>query len=574
MNRGTLLFTALLTVAAIMPAMRAEAAIACDTPITASITLDANLTCSGNGLVAGANNITIDLGGHSVNGPVNGTGTGVTTNGHSHVVVRHGSVNYFGNGVVASGSQNVVEGIYTYGNYHDALVGGSHETIVGNIFAGGLGGIESDAASSSIVRNEIASSGFGVLLDPGACCTVDGNIVKDAGTGFKSSSPGVNLTHNVAIHSTDDGFELDAPPGTVADNIAFENDSEGFLVRTNPQVVFENNVANDNGFAPAADGRGLGFDFADFNHPRVEGNIAVRNDDPANCTPATTCAFAGKPLPVQAPPPCGSTITHSVKFNAGMSCTAGNGYTIGARHVVVDLGGFEFKGVHGTGFTISGRHATIRNGLIVGFDTGVKVSGKHDVVEALFVDLAAHGIDVSGTSNRVVGTVAATDGIGISATASKGSTRFVEDVALMSSKTGFTISGNSKGVRLDTNIAFGLPTDTSKVAGAFDLEGKHMTVEHNVAYETYSDGFDIAIPTTEKISANLANRNEGDGFRLTGSHHGATLNDNVADSNGIQAGDDNIGLGFEIVDAPHLKAKNDIASANDDPSECSPQISC
>ena len=80
--------------------------ISCGMIVTNSIKAGNDLNnCAGNGLLAGANGITIDLNRHTIDG--SGAGDGVTTNGHTGVNVTNGFVQEFNSGVhVDVGSAN------------------------------------------------------------------------------------------------------------------------------------------------------------------------------------------------------------------------------------------------------------------------------------------------------------------------------------------------------------------------------------------------------------------------------------------------------------------------------------
>ena len=90
--------------------------IACGDTITADTTLDRDLTdCPSNGIVIGADGITLDLNGHTISGdgkPVNRCprrqfcDTGVLSDGHRGVTVRNGSLHGFGQGVFVGGAPN------------------------------------------------------------------------------------------------------------------------------------------------------------------------------------------------------------------------------------------------------------------------------------------------------------------------------------------------------------------------------------------------------------------------------------------------------------------------------------
>src|SRR4051794_14730805 len=79
-------------VASVGPAFGA-ARLVCGDTVTASTTLRADLRdCPGDGLVIGADGITLDLNGHAVDGDAisGGDDVGIREDGHHGVVIRHG----------------------------------------------------------------------------------------------------------------------------------------------------------------------------------------------------------------------------------------------------------------------------------------------------------------------------------------------------------------------------------------------------------------------------------------------------------------------------------------------------
>src|SRR3954447_13954121 len=80
---------------------RAKAALHCGATITADTRLTSDLTnCSSVGLIIGADDVTLDLGGHTVTGDGVSDVEGVRTIGHDNVVIENGSVRNFVEGVV------------------------------------------------------------------------------------------------------------------------------------------------------------------------------------------------------------------------------------------------------------------------------------------------------------------------------------------------------------------------------------------------------------------------------------------------------------------------------------------
>src|SRR3712207_4871412 len=86
--------------------------VGCGQVITQSTTLDSNVgPCPGDGIVIGADDITLDLGGHSVVGT--GSSVGIALRVRSGVRVVNGTVTGFGDGVgVSLGSRNTIEGLW------------------------------------------------------------------------------------------------------------------------------------------------------------------------------------------------------------------------------------------------------------------------------------------------------------------------------------------------------------------------------------------------------------------------------------------------------------------------------
>ena len=98
-----------LVLAAAQPASAAN--LACGQTILVSTTLDGDVgPCPAGGIVIGADNITLDLGGHQVSGtPGTGDGTGIRIAGRTGVTVTNGAVSNFDVGVVIEGgSRNTV----------------------------------------------------------------------------------------------------------------------------------------------------------------------------------------------------------------------------------------------------------------------------------------------------------------------------------------------------------------------------------------------------------------------------------------------------------------------------------
>src|SRR3954469_11369751 len=81
---------------------------ACGGTITVDTTLTNDLTnCHGIGLVIGADHVTLDLNGHTVDGDGVSDFEGVQAQGHSGVTVEHGTVRDFVEGIAVLGGKAI-----------------------------------------------------------------------------------------------------------------------------------------------------------------------------------------------------------------------------------------------------------------------------------------------------------------------------------------------------------------------------------------------------------------------------------------------------------------------------------
>lgn len=123
------LFACLMTVIA-PPVMASDL---CGTTVLANLTLDHDLTCSGNGLLVGADGITVNLNGHTITGP--GSGVGISVSNRMGVVIVGGTVKNFLAGVQLVNSTAIVVKENRFTGNQDAvfLVGSSGSTIKENV---------------------------------------------------------------------------------------------------------------------------------------------------------------------------------------------------------------------------------------------------------------------------------------------------------------------------------------------------------------------------------------------------------------------------------------------------------
>ena len=217
-------------------AAAASTVVTCGQTLTSSTRLTDNLVgCPADGLVIGADNITVDLAGHSISG-VNAVGSeGIADDGHGGVSVRNGTIaNFFLNGVGLRNAPNssvshlTIRKIGAGGGENDASAGVlvkdspntsvTASTVTNEVTAYQSDGVDVLSSADVLVsRNTIANNawnGMFVLLSPGTRVignALDGN--QNQGVEVNSGSDGTLLSGNRAAKNVSDGLVVGAISG-------------------------------------------------------------------------------------------------------------------------------------------------------------------------------------------------------------------------------------------------------------------------------------------------------------------------------------------------------------------------
>jgi len=255
------------------------AVLSCGQTITQSTVLDNDLTgCTNNGILIGADNITLDLNGHTVAGtPASGDKGGVVLVGRTGVTVRNGTVRSFDVGVVIEGgSGNTIEGVNAIDNISFESPGSANR--------GGDGIAILSSKNNRILRNNTVNngpySGIGIYSDvdsahPRATSgvssgnVVDGNVVQG---NIQARTP------NNVVNNDNIGIRLE--PGNTANTIANNRVDRNGLDR-NTFTVVRSNIVTGNGFyrQTARRGNGIGLQIGGANDNTIENNMVTRNAD-------------------------------------------------------------------------------------------------------------------------------------------------------------------------------------------------------------------------------------------------------------------------------------------------------
>lgn len=256
--------------------------VACGQTITQNTTLDADIgPCSSGGIIIGADNVLVNLGGHTISGtPTRGDGAGILIQGRTGVAVSNGVVTGFDGGVVIEGgSGNSVNEIQAIDN-----IGGSPARYGDGI---AIESSKNNKVVSSVARNNGPFSGIGIysLVDsdhPRSTTGVSsGNVISDSEIrGNVISRSGVST----APSGTDnDGIRVEnnSTGNTFARNVVSDNGLDGIsLFRGSANNTIQSNTVEHNGFFRTAARRGSGIIvFNEANNNTIQSNTVRGNAD-------------------------------------------------------------------------------------------------------------------------------------------------------------------------------------------------------------------------------------------------------------------------------------------------------
>lgn len=247
----------------------------CGMRITHNFTLHRNLhNCRGDGLVVRANNITVKLAGHTVDGRNRRSSAGIRITGLHGVTVRGGVIRQFGKGVwLVRASDNRIlnnrisgsadEGVFTNETSPRNLIQGNRISWSGTrIHARDADGIDARGDGVRIVANSVRHSNDDGIDVNGAGVTVDGNTVSGS------------------LH---DGIDVDGTDVLVQNNVATGNGDDGIRTsHTAARVTLLNNITTSNADLGIQTVSGTAIDGGGN---RASGNVDVRQCLRISCTP-------------------------------------------------------------------------------------------------------------------------------------------------------------------------------------------------------------------------------------------------------------------------------------------------
>ena len=259
----------------LLPSQASASHVNCGDTVTGDVVLDSDVICSETdtaGLVIGANDITVWLEGHTIQGA--GTdlpGTdGIRDDGsaRSGVTIRGGTVAGFEDGIDLDADDSAVKGMRVEAGSVGISVRGARNYVYRNTtdFAGFTGieaigddaylwgnevlgtpedGIVNDGENPRVILNSVQGCVFdGIIVTGYTTGIVARNTVSSCDIGFSPSGRGLKLQTNTATGNCI-GIFVDDPGALVRWNTANDNCSEGIIVGQ-AGATLKKNTANNN----------------------------------------------------------------------------------------------------------------------------------------------------------------------------------------------------------------------------------------------------------------------------------------------------------------------------------------
>lgn len=276
------------------------ATITCGATITVDTTLHADLlNCPNLGLVIGADNIVLDLNGHSLTGDAASTGcdypavcdVGVDNSaGHHGLTIERGTVRNFSVGLLASGEVtdlHLREAALSHNQAFGAVVFASrHSVIERNTFAGnGTSGLVLiDGVAATVNRNTVTDSrGYGIVPRGVTDSVINNNTLDHNDHGILGDASSRNTVHNNIV-TRSGGSSIDFGDGATANRIEHNhliNNGDGIIGTNANNNVISHNIVTDTGIYGFPDTGGFGLLLDGSGHNTVERNIITGGRGPA-----------------------------------------------------------------------------------------------------------------------------------------------------------------------------------------------------------------------------------------------------------------------------------------------------
>jgi hypothetical protein len=266
----------------------------CGQVVTQDAFLATSLSCAGSdGVVVGADGITIDLKGFTLRGNRTSGRHGINDSGFSRLTVKNGVVRNFDIGVAAynGADQTSISGLLASGNASDGIfVAGASATIKSSTSSGNAGsGIDVGGVGVKIQSSAAVGNGIVGIQVNGDSTSVTSSIASgNRSLGIEVVGDFAVIRSTTASGNVVEGILVSGSAARIQSSTASGNGSIGIEVDGGfGAAQVKSNRAEANGFAGgASDGGGLGIGVLGS----VTGtNVARGNDDGSECSPLSLC---------------------------------------------------------------------------------------------------------------------------------------------------------------------------------------------------------------------------------------------------------------------------------------------
>lgn len=491
------------------------ATVSCGDTVTEDVKLTSDLNCAAmdlNGLNVGANNVTIDLNGHFINGTAAFGKAGIRNDTYRNLTVKNGAIRGFDSQILLNGgAQPRIENVKVTGSpqsrYGISLSYTESAEVVSSKTRNVPTGIVAQHGNRTVIHDaDLDNVIEGLYLSDETNARVSDvteEIVAN-GTGVSDTAGAGNHYTNVRIEGGDSfyGIYANSPRHLQIDrSVTNDASNSGVLIEANdPAQGYSASITRT-----TANHNGVYGMFASYRVKKSSANKARGNG--TDCV-RVKCDHGGvlKASALTTAPACGDVITTDLKLKADLDCSASNsnGLEVGAGGVTVDLNGHTITG-NGTdsyiGIQSNGLNdVSITDGTVRSFGTQVSVGGGKRLllkgVDAEGPGSTGYGIVLTSTHRAKVSDVDVSHaGVGMFV-AQRGPTS-VSDATITDTGIGLSVSKKR-------NSSFtGIDVSGSDSTGVEDYEGR------NVSYDDVSvrDGGDIGLKIYRPM-----------GVSVTGSH--------------------------------------------------------
>ena len=275
----------------------------CGDTVTTDTTLDSDLTdCLDNGIVIGADNVTLDLNGHTIDGdgmPLDPCPEGDTCDvgvnnlaGYDGLTIVGGTVRQFGVGVFVAGgaADNRLHRLAVADNTDFGIIavestdGEIAHTSMSDNGTDGL--VLVDSRNALVAQNTVSGShGFGIFLVGTDDSRIQHNRLdgNDHGIGvFEGSSRNI-VRHNAVSHSGGSAIDVggNGATGNRVEHNRVRDNGDGIVVGDAPDTLISHNLVTGTGLFGFPDTGGFGILLDGTDRTTVDRNIVTGGRGPA-----------------------------------------------------------------------------------------------------------------------------------------------------------------------------------------------------------------------------------------------------------------------------------------------------